>query len=114
VEELFRLQRQRAYLKVNPVDVSRDLDTIVTEKFPPPAGSQITMELTFSRASCERVRVNGNTLGELTAAKVNEKYLPEDFVGTFGLYCKAAEVDAVGGNRLGPIWFSNVVFAPAE
>jgi hypothetical protein len=116
VDEQFRLWRKRAVIKVNPVDIGMDLETIVrpAEIFSAPAGSQIIIEITFSRAGCELVRVNGLALDNLSAADVNASYLPEDYLGVFGLYCKPAEVNAVGGNRLGPTWFGNVVFAPAE
>ncbi len=116
VDELFRLRRKRAVIRVNPVGISEDLETIVrpADEFPAPAGSQITIEITFSRAGCELVRVNGVALENLSAADVNAKYQPEDYLGAFGLYCKPAEENAVGGNRLGPTWFGNIVFAPAE
>jgi eukaryotic-like serine/threonine-protein kinase len=116
VQELFQIRRQRAFIKVNPYDFSQDPATIMSppENFPPPAGSQITIEIAFSRTGCERVRVNGTALDDLTTATVNAKYRAEDYLGSFGLYCTAAEVDAVGGDRLGPTWFGNVVFAPAE
>ena len=115
VEELFRVRRERAFIGVNPISLQRDLTpTPTSQVFDPPAGSQLQLAITFGLGGCERVMINGQPLADLSSAALNGKYLREDYVGTFGLYCAGGGSGAQGGGPSGPTWFGNVVFTSAE
>jgi hypothetical protein len=112
VGQLFRLKRERAFISVNPFDLSNDLPTLASQKFDVPAGSQFKLEIDFGLGGCERVAVDSQTLADLSDPTINAAYLPEDYIGAFGLYCAGS--GAPGAVQLGPSWFDNVVFFPAE
>ena len=109
VKELFRLTRQRAILGINPTQLHDDAGTMRTQPFAAPRGSQLHLEITFGKTGCEQVRVSGEPLGDLAAGDLNGQYLPEDYRGSFGLYCAGA-----GAGQRGQTWFGNLEFTPSE
>ncbi|MCI0357364.1 MAG: serine/threonine protein kinase [Planctomycetaceae bacterium] len=113
--EKFRLMRQRAGIKLWP---SSTLTPDAWEQLPrhedfqkKPQADQLVLEIKFGPAGCESVRVNGQPLATLTTPDVNGQYRPEDYLGSFGLYCE--HLSRLPGTDE-PARFSELVFTPAE
>jgi serine/threonine protein kinase len=110
---LFRVYRQRAAINVSPVDKGVILGTGITEPFPAPRGTHIELEITFSRSGCEKLVANGQPLWTLCSPERNARYVPDDYIGSFGFYCKNS-LAGPGRDTKGITWFSNIEFTPAE
>jgi serine/threonine protein kinase len=114
VDELFRLARQRAMINVDPTQLRCDLETKRVMAFTRPLDANVTLQIAFGAAGCEKVTVNGQPLDDLCTAELNKAYFPADYRGTFGLYCAAGRFANASGVPYGPTWFGNIEFAPAE
>src|SRR5690606_20865395 len=94
--DLFRIHRQRAVINVSPVDKGIIHRTGIVEDFPAPTGSYVDLEITFSKSGCEKVVANGHPLVKMCTPDRNSRYVPDDYLGTFGFYCK----NSLGGPGL--------------